>query len=175
LATAFLRQGSGGAKESQSSRRRRPKPPKIPESGSRAATLGGMPAGRRNTGGPAWTGTARLGPPSDTGSPTAPRSHRLRMKASLGWSTRGARPLRSSYLRPRPQGIVTVRPHCGTAQIKVWFRSRARLGKNGPLGSSFHRALVRARLAARRRPRSTSLRAVTTFRSWAAGTKRTRH
>jgi hypothetical protein len=42
---AFLRQGNGDAKESQSSRRRRPKPPKIPESGSLAATLGGLPAG----------------------------------------------------------------------------------------------------------------------------------
>ncbi len=91
-----------GAKESRSSRRRQPKPPKIPESGSCAATPGGMPPGRWITGGRALTSAASFGLPKETGSLTAPRSHRLRLKTGLGWSTNGARQLRRSCLRQRP-------------------------------------------------------------------------
>jgi hypothetical protein len=43
-ATVFSRRGSCGAQESRNSRRRRPKPPKTPASGSRVATPGGLPA-----------------------------------------------------------------------------------------------------------------------------------
>jgi hypothetical protein len=57
---------------------------------------------QRITGGRAVTGGASLGSPNNTGSPTAPRSRRLRMKTDLGWSTNGARRLRGSCLPQRP-------------------------------------------------------------------------
>jgi hypothetical protein len=55
-----------------------------------AATPGGVLSGWRIIGAPAWTGNTRRRRPSDTGSPTAPHSRRLRM-AGLGWSPNGAR------------------------------------------------------------------------------------
>jgi hypothetical protein len=67
----------------------------------------------------------------------------------------------TATLENRP--ILICSPLRGaTAQIKVWFRSWVK-GWYGPLGSSFHRALVSARWAARWRPGSTSLLAVTTL------------
>jgi hypothetical protein len=46
------------------------------------------------------------------------------------------------------QGIGRFVPHCGPHKSRFGSGPKQRLGKNGPLGSSFHRALVRARLAA---------------------------
>ena len=106
----------------------------------------------RNTGRPALTGTARSVSPNNTGSPTAPHSRRLRMKVGMGWSTRGARPLRSSYLRQLP--ILAQSPGSARnsrAAILATFRSRRHASSApSPTTRHFSRRIPRAACALRR-------------------------